>query len=75
MRKEYQKCTRCVMDTSSIDITFSTEGVCNYCTEFLARYRPMQEKGAIQKKAELEAFINVIKTTGKGKRYDCIIGL
>jgi N-acetyl sugar amidotransferase len=75
MGKEYQRCTRCVMDTSAIDITFNKEGICNYCTEFLARYRPMQQKSADQMEKELNEFINKIKTTGKGKRYDCIIGL
>ena len=75
MGKEYQICTRCVMDTSAIDITFNKEGICNYCSEFLVRYQPMQQKNADQKEKELNEFINTIKITGKGKRYDCIIGL
>jgi N-acetyl sugar amidotransferase len=75
MKNEIQCCTRCVMDTSAIDITFNKEGICNYCTDFLARYQPMQQKNADQKEKELREFINTIKSVGNGKRYDCIIGL
>lgn len=63
------------MDTSAIDITFNKEGICNYCSDFLVRYQPMQQKNADKKEKELNEFINTIKITGKGKRYDCIIGL
>lgn len=75
MAKEYQICTRCVMDTTTIDINFNSEGVCNYCIDFISRYQPMQEKSIEQREKELSELIEIIKSSGKGKRYDCIIGL
>ena len=32
--KDYQVCTRCVMDTTDPEITFDISGVCNHCQEF-----------------------------------------
>lgn len=34
MKKEYQICTNCVMDTSDPDIEFNEQGVCSHCKEF-----------------------------------------
>ena len=31
-------CSRCVMDTSIKDITFTSNGYCNYCNDFFKRY-------------------------------------
>ena len=30
----YQLCKRCIMDTTTEDIIFDNEGVCNFCTDF-----------------------------------------
>jgi hypothetical protein len=35
--REYQQCTRCVMDTSDVDITFDHKGFCNHCKDYFAR--------------------------------------
>ncbi len=72
---KYQRCTRCVMDNASDDtIRFDSNGVCNYCTDALAIkdrvYFPNSEG---QKKLEIMA--SEIKKAGKGKQYDCVIGL
>jgi len=32
--KNYQICTRCVMDTTDPEINFDKNGVCNHCMEF-----------------------------------------
>ena len=36
MKKErdYQMCSNCVMDTSDLEITFNSGGICNHCIEF-----------------------------------------
>lgn len=73
--KPYQICTRCVMDTSASDISFDERGVCNYCTEFLARSSHVLNKDPIQSKRDLDGLVKKIKTAGKGKPYDCIIGV
>lgn len=68
-------CTRCVMnDFSDNMILFDENGQCNYCTnaynEIGKRYFPNEEG-----KHLLEKLINDIKENGKGKRYDCIMGI
>lgn len=75
MNEPYRVCTRCVMDTSAADITFDADGVCNYCTEFLARSSHVLHKSADQRQRELAAFVEQVKAAGRGKRYDCVIGV
>jgi N-acetyl sugar amidotransferase len=75
MNKSYQVCTRCVMDTSAIDISFDEHGVCDYCTEFLERSGHILRKNPIQRAQELNGFVANVKAEGKGKPYDCIIGV
>lgn len=74
MIRDYQLCTRCVMDTSDPEITFDPSGVCNHCIEFeqvTSKHWFPNEEGA----GKLAAQIERIKEDGKGKEYDCIIGL
>ena len=71
----YQVCQRCVMDTTAKDIVFDTNGICNYCTEFLERSGHILDKDPEQRKEELDILVNKVKTQGKGNRYDCIIGV
>jgi N-acetyl sugar amidotransferase len=75
MNKDYQICTRCVMDTSATDIFFDEQGVCNYCTEFLQRSGHILLKNPVVRSRDLNAFIDRVKRDGRGKRYDCIIGV
>lgn len=75
MSKSYQVCMRCVMDISAADITFCDEGICNYCTEFLERSAHVLNKDPAHREEELNAFVAKIKRAGKGKRYDCVIGV
>lgn len=58
------------MDTSDTDITFDENGVCNYC---LFADSKANERRA--QKLELPWVIRAIKDKGKGKKYDCLIGL
>jgi len=71
----YQVCARCVMDTSAADIIFDEHGVCNYCTDFIARCGHLLKKEPTQRKCELNTFVDRLKAAGKGKPYDCIIGV
>lgn len=68
-------CTKTVLDNiSDPDIVFNSEGVSNYYFEYLEKlkYRvPTQPEG----KKQLEELVEQIKLAGKGKKYDCIIGL
>lgn len=72
--RPYQRCTRCVMDTTDPEISFDAHGVCSHCRHFDRQIRvvwPTPEAGARQ----LELTLAKMKAEGRGKRYDCIIGL
>lgn len=73
---EYKICARCVMDTSDPDIVFDDQGNCNHCTNALrVMQTPRFNKSAQERDIFLQKKINDIKKKGKGKKYDCIIGL
>jgi len=71
----YQICTRCVMDTSVAEIRFDSDGICHFCSEFLERASGVLQKTDAKRSGDLENFVEVVKTAGKGKQYDCIIGV
>ena len=70
----YRICTRCVMDTSDPDITFNEAGECNLCTEFINK-RAKHNYHGINSDKEFTSLISEIKLAGKGKEYDCVVGL
>ena len=61
-------------DSSDPTIRFDEAGHCNYCTDALDRkdrvYFPNEEG-----EAQLQTMLQKIKEDGKGKKYDCIMGL
>ena len=70
-----QICTKTVMDTiADPDITFDSNGVCNYYYEFKEKLEIRVPSKDIAQK-ELDAIVERIKVIGKGKQYDCIIGI
>ena len=74
---EYQICTRCVMDTSDPEITFDDNGVCIHCHHYDTFYKNIEpfNLSSEKKEIELKKIINEIKSPGKNKIYDCIIGV
>ncbi len=62
------------MDTSFPDISFNSDGICNYCTEFNETSAILCQPLDLRKK-QLERLISLIKTKGKGKTYDCVVGI
>lgn len=74
MGKQYQICTRCIMDISDPDIKFDDNGVCNHCQKYdeAAKTRNFSDK---EKLSMVQKIIGEIKENGKGKDYDCLIGL
>ena len=70
----YQICSNCVMDTSDTRIRFNENVLCDHCTDFFENVKPnwiVNEKS----KQELSKIIYEIKKEGKGKDFDCILGL
>lgn len=72
--RPYQICKCCVMDTTDDDITFDENGVCMRCNEYKERIEPEWNHGRGHDE-ELKALIQKIKDSGKGKQYDCILGI
>lgn len=72
--RPYQICNCCVMDTTDEDISFDSKGVCMRCNEYKERIEPEWNHGKGHEK-ELQELITAIKKSGKGKPYDCILGL
>lgn len=66
-------CTRCIYDSTVPNISFNSDGVCNYCDQIteLAIQFPNDEQGNI----ELEKIVGAMKHAGKGKKYDALIGV
>ncbi len=70
----YRICTRCVMDTTDPKIRFDDEGVCNYCRGYFERLKRRLFTGRRARSA-LDRALNHIKAEGRGKPYDCVIGV
>jgi len=62
------------MDTSDDQIVFDENGVCERCREYEETILPSWNQGKGHEE-ELKALINEIKRKGRGKQYDCILGL
>lgn len=70
----YQICSNCVMDTSDSKINFDDNGECDHCNGFkkdvLPNWHPDDTGKAIFRNT-----VEKIKKAGKGKPFDCIMGM
>jgi N-acetyl sugar amidotransferase len=75
MTEQYRICSKSVMDTiADPDIIFDANGVCHYFHEYQERAKSRlftDEKNA----HKLPEIVGEIKKSGKGKDYDCLIGV
>lgn len=70
----YQICGKTVMDTSDPDITFDANGISNHYWDFQNVIKPNwfpDDRG----RQVLEQNLAAIKRAGKGKDFDCLLGL
>jgi N-acetyl sugar amidotransferase len=69
----YQRCTRCISDSTCPGITFDSKGVCNFCHlhDKWALMYPNDEHGQAIWGKQLEK----IKRDGTGRKYDCVVGI
>lgn len=72
--REYQVCTNCVMDTTDSKIVFDESGVCDHCNTFHKDILPNWHTDERGDKA-LKEIIAKIKKEGKGKDFDCLMGM
>jgi N-acetyl sugar amidotransferase len=71
---DYRVCSNCIMDTSDSNISFDVRGWCDYCNNFHNNILPCWQTDADGEKKLFET-AEKIKAQGKGKNFDCIIGL
>jgi putative aminotransferase len=72
--RNYKICAHCVMDTTDPNIAFDEHEACDYCNNFKVEILPNWHTDA-QGAAQLAVLAEKIKAQGKGKDFDCIIGL
>ncbi len=70
----YRVCSNCIMDTSDSSITFDERGRCVYCNNYYTNILPNWHTDEVGEKKLLKV-AEKIKAEGKGKAFDCIIGL
>ncbi len=72
--RKYQRCNRCIMDTTDPNIEFDERGWCNHCRHHDERARnellPYEERDH-----RLQRLAEEIRRTGENKPHDCLIGL
>lgn len=69
----YKICKRCVMDTTcDPNLELDSSGICNYCHKFDEEWKKNQCE---VEKESLDNIFAKIKADGKGRQYDCVIGL
>lgn len=70
---ENKICSKCILDSTVPEIFFDEDGVCNYCKindEIMQEYPDGKEGQGL-----LAETVKKIKKHGKGKKYDCLIGV
>lgn len=72
MKVVQQKCKKCLLDYTVSDIWFDEGGVCKYCMIHNEMYMQYLKNRAELKISEI---ILRLKKAGKGKKYDCIVGV
>jgi hypothetical protein len=72
--RQYQICCRCIMDTTDPNIGFDDQGCCDYCNNFDCLIKPNWNTASVGGR-QLAQMGDAIRLAGKGKDFDCIIGL
>ncbi len=67
-------CTRCIYDDSVPSISFDENGVCNYC-HMIDKLVKEYQTGLPEGENKFLQIVEQIKKAGKGKKYDCVIGV
>ena len=74
-KAHYQQCTKCILDTNDDPaISFDSNGICNHCHYYDEQKKLFLREGEVAEKL-LGNTIAAIKEYGKGRKYDCLIGV
>ena len=71
---QHQICQNCVMDTTDSAIVFDADGVCDHCNTYYKSTLPNWNTGETGQ-IYLDRMVEKIRLEGKGKDFDCIIGM
>lgn len=71
---EVRICSRCIYDERVSAIVFDADGVCNYCHQ-VEGLRGQFGTGLPKGEGMLAGILDDIRRAGRGKRYDCIVGV
>jgi N-acetyl sugar amidotransferase len=74
MSLDHKICNHCIMDSSDPNIVFDGRGRCDYCNNFERLIQPNWHTDA-RGQAALQQMAETIRADGKGKDFDCVIGL
>lgn len=74
LNTELKVCSKCIYDERVSYITFDKDGVCNYCHQ-LEKLKDEYGTGTQKGEEKFKQIVDEIKRAGKGKKYDCIIGV
>jgi N-acetyl sugar amidotransferase len=74
MNKEVVNCKVCLLNSSDSTVfNLDKDGVCNYCNYYASANANLGN--ADDKKRYIENKVSQMKAAGKGKSYDCILGV
>ena len=71
MNDKGNRCTKCLIPIGTKGIRFTRDGICHLCIQ---DNKP-KESRPIEAAISIEQMIREIKERGKGKTYDCLVGL
>ena len=74
MNRQYQICSKTVMDTSDSSIFFDNEGISNHYWDFHDTVKSSWLIGS-EGRLALEQMVDTMKKAGKGREFDCIMGM
>lgn len=73
--RPFARCSRCIMDTVvDVAIEFDERAVCNHCRRYDQLHSSRLATGEAGRRA-LAKLVEKIKSDGRGREYDCIIGV
>lgn len=67
-------CARCTYDETVPSISFDEQGICNYC-RMVEKLIFEYQTGLPQGEIELQRIVDQVKKDGRGKSYDCVVGV
>ena len=72
---EYRQCSISVMDNiADPNIRFDDKGICNYYYDFKNAVQS-SDKSSKNSSERLQKVVSELKKSGKGKKYDCVLGV